>query len=688
MIRSWTICLPILAVLAGASFAADAPESAPYPIGVVIGPRNNAQPSREEQQFFYGWAAQLGFNAIEHEMLPIAGGWTDWAEVEPKPGEFKWDPYDFAVADAEAAGLDIYPEIFPWKTPPAWLFERNPDMYMQTPLAGGDELTKVIRDPKLDTNTFPTLAHPQLIAAAEKYVGALASRYKDRKRVRGYIIGEELGLSGIWPPTTFYGIDFSPAMRDAYHAHLKKKFKTISALNAAWKHPDRYKEFSEIVWKRQWAHEPKEYRGEWLEYYRCLQFVVAEYYNRVARAIRAADPDAIVMVSSLDTLGNRVGHGAYLPLLKDVQASAYKSYWQDNRWNADLNASGGHEVWCSNFTEAETTRGGIQQRYLASPYIRRQFFPAYARGLKGAFLFVFTPDQPEKMSLLEPQANGSLEPIAAIRTCQTLIQFLARNEQELSRFAPEPPRIIALDPNTTFIGQQWDFADTTKERVQWHDQTPAIQGYIDVLSRIAQANRRFAVTTEAELAAALKNPTAKVLCLASNDLLDESLIPVVQQWITAGKPVIADHRTATFNELSQPSKALAGFLSRPNVLVLQGNKWAQDQVQQGRLRKFLDQHIPLRYHSRDNAGPEVFTVDYMTAPTGDELAVAIRNGPMGQPSRKLDIELTWKTAHSKVTQLDPFAIESRQVKELGGGGKTSTVVTMEGYQDAVLIVAK
>jgi len=661
-----------------------------FPLGVVIGPSSNSIPSREVQQFYYQWASQLGFNAIEHEMLPVSGGWMDWAEVQVAPDRFKWDPYDFAVADAESAGLDVYLEIFPWKNPPAWLFERHPDMYMQTPLAGADELTKVIRDPKADTNTFPTLAHPQMGAAVEEYVRAIALRFKDRKHVRGYIIGEELGLSGIWPAQSFYGIDFSPAMRDAYHAHLRARFKTIDALNAAWKHPARYKDFSEIVWKGGWAHEPANYRGEWLEYYRCLQQVVADYYNRVARAIRQADPDAIVMVSALDTLGNRVGHGAYLPLFKDIHASAYKSFWQDNRWNVDLNASNGHEAWSSNFSEAETTRGGIQQRYLASQYVRRQFFPAFARGLKGAFLFVFTGDQPEKMSLLEPQADGSLEPIGAIRTTQTLISFLSQNYAELSRFKPDPPRIAVLDPNTTFIGQHWSFADVSKQRVQWYDQTPAIQGYIDILNRIAHANRRFEVVTEKSLDEALKRPNTAILCLSGNDLIDTSCVPAIRQWIADGKPVIADSRTAKFNELSEPTKALAESLTRPNVLVLEGDKWATDPGQVQRLQEFLDQHLPLRYRSSDNAGTDVFTVDYMTAENGDELAVVVRTGPMGQPSRKLEVELNWSKPHSKLTLLDPFALGpwSNRAQDASGAGADKAKVTMEGFQDVLLVLAR
>lgn len=682
MCRSWIVlCLLIICQIVPA-------EEARFPLGVVIAPRNNAVPTREEQQFFYHWASQLGFNAIEHEMLPVAGGWFDWAEVQIAPDQYKWDAYDFAVADSESAGLDVYLEIFAWKNPPKWLYDRNPDMYMQTPLAAADELTKVIRDQKADTNTFPTLAHPKLVEAAEEYVATIATRFKDRKNVRGYIIGEELGLSGIWPATSFYGIDFSPAMRDAYHTHLRAKFKTIEALNKSWNHPGRYRDFSEIVWKGDWARKPAEYRGEWLEFYRCLQLVVANYHNRVARAIRKADPDAIVMVSALDTLGSRVGHGAYLPLMKDVQASAYKSFWQDNSWNVDLNSSGGHEAWCSNFSEAETTRGtGNDKRYMESRYVRRQFVPAFARGLRGAFLFLFTPDQPEKMSLLEPQHDGSLEPIDAVLTTGHLVRFLSVHYADLCRFKPDPPHIVVLDPNTTFIGQHWDFADVAKARVQWCDQTPAIQSFIDMLNRIGKANRRFEVTIDQELGNALQQPRAKVLCLLGNDLIDSSCLPAIQSWIIAGKPVIADHRTGEFNELHEENKAITALLNRDNVLVLEGNKWAQDDIQVNRLRKFLDEHVPLRYRSSDDAGPEVFTVDYMTADNGDELAAIVRKGAVGQPSARIEVELNWLNSHASLTLLDPFGQGVHAKRSVDASGN-KTKVTLEGFQDVLLVIAK
>jgi hypothetical protein len=124
------------------------------------------------------------------------------------------------------------------------------------------------------------------------------------------------------------------------------------------------------------------------------------------------------------------------------------------------------------------------------------------------------------------------------------------------------------------------------------------------------------------------------------------------------------------------------------VLVLEGDKWASDPLQVQRLRTFLDQHLPLRYRSSDNAGPDVFTVDYMTAEDGDELAVIVRTGPMGQPSRKLDVELNWSKAHSKLTLLDPFALGPWSSRAQDASGASEAKVTMEGFQDVLLVLAR
>ena len=165
-------------------------------------------------------------------MLAVANGYLNWGNAQPEPERFYWDAYDGTVSDAQEVGMEVMLQLGTWRSPPGWIFERYPDSYFQTPLAGADELTLVQYDPQLDIPSLVSLAHPQVLEAAERFARTIAARYRGRETVRGYIIGEESGLCGVWPFLNYYGIDFSPAMARAYHEHLERRFGTVENLNA------------------------------------------------------------------------------------------------------------------------------------------------------------------------------------------------------------------------------------------------------------------------------------------------------------------------------------------------------------------------------------------------------------------------------------------------------------------------
>lgn len=668
------------------STAANAP--AVYPLGVVVGPAGNRTPTREEQQFSYRWARQSGFNIIESEWMPMADGWIGWSEIETAPGVYNWKAYDAQAADAEAAGLTAMLEVLTWYRVPQWLLDKHPDAYMYTPLGGGDELTPTKRDEKIDTTTLGSMAHPVVIEAAANYAGTLARRYANRPGVRGYIIAEERGIPGVWPGDNYYGIDFSPAMRDAYHAYLRRKYKDIGALNRAWGHPDRYKDFSEIIWRKGWSHDPKSYRGEWFEYYKVLQQAVANFHNRIAKAIKQGDPDARVMVSDYDPLVNRVGHGAYSPLFTEIDEVGYKSYWNDNRMLANYHGgiAGGKDVWITNFSERETTQGGIEQRYLEPRYVRRAFWAAFSQGVKGAFLFVWSPTQAEKMSLFEPKKDGSLETIPAIQTMSQLSDFMATYWKTLSAFTPEAPRVIVHDPNTTFIARHWDFADPKPLREKWHSETPAAQRYHKMVDVLADINRRFTIGTDENIERELKAPGLQAYSLVGCSHLDERVRKAAIGWIESGKTLIIDEDSGRFDEFSNEVNAFAPYLQRGNVIVLKGERWDRDATQLGRINEAMDKKVPLAYKIASQPETAV-RISLMNAANGNELAIIDRRGLSGKPGDLVNFTINWQRPHQTVEILDPFAARAAQKSTMKVQGKASTL-KLEGYQDALLVIAR
>jgi hypothetical protein len=661
-----------------------------YPIGTVIAPDGNNIPSREQQQFHYRWAARQGINAIEHEIMPVSGGYFDWAFTCPTRDTFNWVAYDGVVEDAEASNLDVYLEVFTMRGVPDWIADGRPELYMHTPLAGADTPTPVMRDSKLDINSVPSFAHPEYIAAVDKYVRAIAKRFKDRKRVRGYIIAEEIGLPGVWPAGNYYGIDFSPAMRDLFHARLKAKYGSVEAMNEAWGHQGRYKSFSEVVWRSGWSHSPKQFRGEWMEYYQALQQAYADHHNRVARAIKEEDPDALIMVSDFQPMVNRVGHGAHAALFTEIDAFGFKSYWNDTRMQADFTTGivgGKKQLWCTNFSEAATTRGE-NKRFMNSEYVRRQFWPAYARGLDGLFLFNWMPQQMEMMSLLDPSIEGSLDTIAAIQTVRTLREFMDAFGKELSAYRPEAPSVVVHDPNLTFIAQHWDYADPTKVREKWFSETPATAAYQTSLDDLAALNRRFTISTESTLADQLSNPATKLLIAAGTDVIDPDAFEQIERWIESGRPIVVDERTGKFDTLSREVNKLQQYHGRENVLTLLGDRWDRDPAQRARLAEFVSKHVPLRYSSHNAAGPEVFTVDYMFAEDGSELAIITRRGPQGRPENGLNITLDWRKPHATLKVLDPFATVSRRSATVQASHPSKPVVQIEGFQDVLIVIGR
>ncbi len=664
-----------------------------YPLGVVIAPELGALPSVERQQFHYQWARRAGANVIEHENTPLALGFSGWPDIETAQGVFDWSAFDQAVADADAADLDVYLEIVTWRNPPQWLFAAHPDAYMMTPLGGGNTLTPVIRDPVLDNSTLASPAHPAMVQGAADFAAAVAARYANHPRVRGYIIAEEFGLPAVWPPTNYYGIDFAPAMRDAYHAYLAQKYVTIGALNTAWGHPGRYAAFIEVLWQMGWAHDPTNYRGEWLDYYLCLQEVFAEFFNEMARAIHTADPDAVVMTSDFLTTNNRVGHGAWMPLFNEVDAVAYKSFWRDQRQLADYCAglSDGKAVWCSNFSEKETTSGLPENKRVQSPqYVRREFWAAFARGLQGAFLWLWTPDQPEKMSLLDLDPDGTLTEIPAVHAMGQLSDFLELWWPSLERFSPEPARILVHDANTALIGSFWDFADPNPTWAQWDTQIPVAQAYDAQLLFLAESNRRFTMSWDDVLAQRLSPIGHDVLCLAGNHNMTPGVVQTVRDWILSGGPAILDDRTGKFDPLGNTVNALADLFGLPHVLVLQGISWYSNPAETARIATFLDQYAPLPYVLTQPAvdPDDLLTVERMEAPNGDELAVVSRRGTSGTIADRLDFTLRWRRGHGSFTVIDPFARGPAADFMPPWAPGDESFVTLEGYQDVLLILAE
>lgn len=685
-----TVCLSLCTTLAAQT------SETHYPIGAVVVAAANGYSSREAQQFHLQWLKHAGFNAVETEALGMAEGFASWDVAEKSDGEYDWTIYDQYIEDAAKAGLDVYLQILNWRSPPAWFWEKYPDAYMMSPLGGKDQLVAIQRDDAKDLPAYPSLAHPQYKRVYDRFVRALVERYADHPSVRGYFIGEELGLNNIWPPANYYGLDFSPAIMDAFHAHLRQQYTHVDAMNQAWGAPQRYKNFEDVTWSSQWANDSTHYAGEWMAYYQFLQATFAEHFNRSARIIHEVDPEALVMVSGFEIFASvRMGHGTYLPLIDEVDAFAYKSYWHPNRQYIDwISGITGKQVWVSNLNERESTTGPVEsQRYIEPIYVRREFWRSYASGLRGVFLFIWSPLMPDhlqKHNLLEAMSDGSTEPISAAKTAGQLARFLNDAWPTINSFQPSEPQIVVHDPNKTFIGQFWRYANPTAERMQTAPVSTASDRFDKSMRTVIAMSRRFTVSTSETLNDRLGD-NRKLWILAGCDLLSDQVVDKAIAWVKSGRALIIDDQTARYDLLGREVNAFASLRGQSNVLVLQGERWEKDKAEVARLQSFIANSVPMPHRikaSNHESFYEKADIQIMHAPDGRELAVITRVGSGGTVNNTVDLKISWSTPHQTVHRISPFAVIDQSPKPLEHtAGTSATDVQLLGFEDAILLLA-
>lgn len=685
----------LASALAAGALAATPLSAAEYPLGAVAAPAASGRPSPEQQGFHYRWLRHAGLSCVQNEAQGVAGGWLTWDFAEPEPGRYRWDAFESVVRDAEAAGIDAVLQVYSWRGVPPWVYEQHPDAYMHTPLGGSNELHRVVHDEVLDIPRMPCIAHPAIVEGAAAFVRALATHFRDRTGVKGYFIGDEFGLNNVWPPANYYGIDFAPAMVRQFQQRLEERFGSVAALNETWDCPERYAAFDEITWNDRWPREPAAYRNEWITYYAFLQERFADLHNRLAREIHAADPDALVIASGYELIGYRIGHGAYLPRLTEVDAVAYKSYWHDNRLFVDWCAgiSGDKQVWCSNWSERETTTGPVaEQRYQQARYLRTQFWPAYARGLDGLFLWIWSaamPDAVQRMNLLDPQADGSLDTIGAVTSVGRLSAFLRRYYPELARFRPRPPRVAVLDPNLTYIATFWEQTDPDAIRGQHRGEHPTFEMYRGAIDVLVDLNLRFTVQTDETTDEQAADEAFALRVATGCDYLPAHIAERLQRWADERRSLVIDSATGRYNERAQQVDALAGLAGRSNVLVLTEN-WATDNTERDRLENWIRTLIPSPHRivaspAQPGAGP---TIDLMEDDDGAELAVITRRGRRGHADDRFTVRIAWARPHGRIRAVDPFAARPDPVDFSSNTMQTDTEVALEGFQDVLLVLAE
>jgi beta-galactosidase len=137
-----------------------------------------------------------------------------WVKMEPQEGRFNFDWLDRALQVLNAHGIKAVLGT-PTASPPAWLYEKYPDIAAMDPNG--------IRYRYGSRGNF-CLHNPDFAAATRRIVTAMAEHYKDHPGVIGWQIDNELG-----DPKCF-----DPLSRVAFQKWCQRKYQTLDGLNEAW----------------------------------------------------------------------------------------------------------------------------------------------------------------------------------------------------------------------------------------------------------------------------------------------------------------------------------------------------------------------------------------------------------------------------------------------------------------------
>ncbi|MEQ9437315.1 beta-galactosidase [Hyphomonas sp.] len=140
-----------------------------------------------------------------------------WSRMEPAPGQFDWAWLDRAIEVLHGEGLGII-LCTPTATPPKWLVDRHPDIL---------PCDKHGHPKKFGSRRHYCFSSGTYRRESARIVTALASRYGDHPAVIMWQTDNEYGHHGTHE-------SFSPDAARAFRVWLEDRYKTISALNAAW----------------------------------------------------------------------------------------------------------------------------------------------------------------------------------------------------------------------------------------------------------------------------------------------------------------------------------------------------------------------------------------------------------------------------------------------------------------------
>lgn len=162
------------------------------------------------------WATDAALMA-ETGLTWVRIGEFAWSRIEPAAGDLRWEWLDRAIATLGAAGLKVVLGT-PTATTPRWMIDKWPDML-------AIDRDNNVR--KFGSRRHYCFSHLGYREEAARITQLLAERYGDNPHVAAWQTDNEYGCHD-----TVHS--YGPSALAGFHKWLEAKYKTITALNAAW----------------------------------------------------------------------------------------------------------------------------------------------------------------------------------------------------------------------------------------------------------------------------------------------------------------------------------------------------------------------------------------------------------------------------------------------------------------------
>lgn len=276
-----------------------------FPYGAVYFRKSN--PPREDWERDYATAREDGMNIFRH--------WFMWSAIEVAPGSFDWEEYDAQLDLAARNGMKtIIAEMT--TAAPEWAYRRYGEARLETAdgrllsgTMGASSATGGFSGMCLDNEGFR--------AAAERWLTALASRYRGHAGLGGYDIWNECNMAS--------NVCYCEATQARFRRWLERRYGDLATLGKAWRRYS-FADWEDVTAPRELGPYPDSL--DWIEFRLDNAYELMEWR---AQVIRKADPEAHIVAHGIAASLTRMAPGCADDWRAAARVEVYGYTWGSSR---------------------------------------------------------------------------------------------------------------------------------------------------------------------------------------------------------------------------------------------------------------------------------------------------------------------------------------------------------------------